>query len=285
MSYYQDMTTVRGLLGWPTGFPSMDRATAGLQKGQLVTLAGNPKVKKSMLLMCMNIAAHNAGAVTMYVSFEMTNREQHTRHDALRAGISLTHLQRPSEMLEWEWKKLQRMMHAVRDMQHLWLVHDPTSTTTVSAIRAKIALHRPDVVFIDGAYMMECEDPNLSPSSPQALTQITRSLKRMAQQADVAVVQTTQALLSRSPKGKLNLGSIGYSSSYAQDSDVVFGVETTLIDGSPDPNTALLRILASRNCSPRDVRLIVDLDHGSIIEGEEMDYDDDDDMSDPMDAG
>lgn len=279
MSYYQDMTTHKGLLGWPTGFPSMDHATSGLQKGQLVTLAGTPKVKKSILLMWMMIAANQAGANTMFISFEMSNREQHTRHDAMRAGISLSHLQTPAQMLDWEWKKLRRMMHDLEDRAPVWLVHDPTSTTTVSAIRAKIAQHRPDAVFVDGAYMMDCEDPGVQPNSAQALTSITRSLKRLAQQADVPLVQTTQALTWKAKRGKLTIDSIGYSSSFGQDSDVVFGVEAVKdSDGGISENEALLRILASRNCAPRDVMLMVDLDHGSILETEDIEYEEDDDV-------
>jgi replicative DNA helicase len=281
MDYYRDLTTRKGLLGWPTGFPSMDQATSGLQKGQLVTLAGNPKVKKSLLLMWMMVAANQAGARTMYISFEMSNREQHTRHDALRAGISLSHLQAPAQMLDWEWKKLQRMMHELEDRPTLTLVHDPTSTTTVSAIRAKVAQHRPNAVYIDGAYMMDCEDPGITPNSAQALTSITRSLKRLAQQADVPICQTTQALTWKTPRGKLSLNSIGYSSSFGQDSDVVFGVEATRDgEGQTNDNEALLRILASRNCSPRDVMLLVDLDHGSIMETGEIEYEEDDDVRD-----
>jgi hypothetical protein len=281
VGYYESMMTSKGLLGWPTGFPSMDQATSGLQKGQLITLAGNPKVKKSLLLMWMTIAANQAGAKAMYVSFEMSNREQHTRHDAMRAGISLTHLQHPAQMVDWEWKKLKRMMHELEDKPAVTLVHDPTSTTTVSAIRAKITQHRPDAVYIDGAYMMDCEDPGITPNSPQALTSITRSLKRLAQQADVPIVQTTQALTWKTPKGKLSLNSIGYSSSFGQDSDVVFGVETTKDgEGQVNDHEALLRILASRNCSPRDVMLMVDLDHGSILETEEIEYEEDDDVRD-----
>lgn len=281
MSYYRDMMTHKGLLGWPTGFPSMDQATSGLQKGQLVTLAGTPKVKKSILLMWMMIAANQAGANTMFVSFEMSNVEQRTRHDAIRAGISLSHLQVPANMLDWEWKKLGRMMHETRDAADAVLVHDPTSTTTVSAIRAKIAQHRPDAVYVDGAYMMECEDPGIQPNSAQALTSITRSLKRLAQQADVPVVQTTQALTWKAKRGKLTIDSIGYSSSFGQDSDVVFGVEAVKdSEGGISENEALLRILASRNCAPRDVMLMVDLDHGSILETEDIEYEEDDDVRD-----
>ena len=279
MAAYRQLATNPGIAGWPTGFPSMDKATWGLQKSQLVTLVGLQKVKKSMLLMCMNIAAHNAGATTMFISFEMTDQEQRTRHDALRAGISLTHLQHPAAMEDWEWKKLSRMMHTVEGMQHMWLIHDPGRTTTVSAIAAKIALHRPDVVFIDGTYLMDSEE-DVPQGSPQALTSITRALKQLASRTEIPIVQTTQALSWKAKRGVLSLDSIGYSSSFAQDSDVIFGVEEVKEDGQPKPNDLVLRIIASRNCPVHNVMLLVDLDHGSIMETEEIEYDQDDDMTD-----
>jgi len=279
MSTYRHLASNPGLSGIPTGFPSMDRATQGLQKGQLVTLVGLQKVKKSMLLMCMNIAAHNAGARTMFISFEMTNLEQRTRHDALRAGISLTHLQHPAMMEDWEWKKLSRMMHAVKDErpQDMVFIHDSARTTTVTAIAAKIARYRPDAVFIDGTYMMDSEE-DVPQGSPQALTSITRSLKQLADHREIPIVQTTQALSWKSKRG-LSLDSIGYSSSFAMDSDVIFGVEEVKDgDGDVKPNDLVLRIIASRNCPPHNCMLLVDLDHGTIIETEEIQYDSDDDV-------
>jgi len=280
MEMFRSLASNPGISGWPTGFPSMDRATWGLQAGQLVTLVGLQKVKKSMLLMCMNIAAHDAGARTMFVSFEMTNQEQITRYNALRAGISLTHLQHPSAMEEWEWRKLSRMMHGVKDEhpQPMIFVHDPGRTTTVSAIAAKIAIHRPQAVFIDGTYMMESEQ-DVPQGSPQALTSITRSLKQLADRCEIPIVQTTQALSWKAKRGVLSLDSIGYSSSFAQDSDVIFGVEEVKEDGQPKPNDLVLRIIASRNCPIHNVMLMVDLDHGVIIETEEVEYESDDDMT------
>lgn len=275
MSYYRNLSTQTGLLGWPTGFATMDRATSGLQAGQLITLMGLTKVKKSMLLMCMDIACNKAGARTMFVSFEMTNREQMTRHDALRAGISLTGLQR-GQLTTDEWGKLRKMGHGLEDMPSFILVHDPVNHATVSAIAAKISVHEPDVVFIDGAYMMDADDPDLSPNSPQALTSITRSLKQLALQAEIPIVQTTQALTWKSRKG-LTVDSIGYSSSFAQDSDVIFGVEEVKSgDGRIDDRLLLLRIIASRNCPRHDVQLAVNLDKGSILEIEEVTYRSDD---------
>jgi replicative DNA helicase len=268
VAYYDNLSTQRGLLGLPTGFPTMDRATNGLQKGQLVTLTGLQKKKKSMLLMCMSIAAHRAGGRTMFASFEMSNTEQATRHDALRSGISLNRLQAGKHTPD-ERQKLIRMMHELDGMQPLTLIYDPAGTTTVSAIAAKISQHRPDVVFIDGTYMMDAEGVNAEPGSPQALTSITRSLKRLAQRVEIPIVQTTQSLTWKAKRG-LTLDSIGYSSSFAQDSDVIFGVEEIKEDGEVNDHEMMLRIIASRNCPRTDVRLAVDLDRGTIIETEEI---------------
>ena len=272
MGRYDLLTEFRGgLLGPPTGFHTMDIATGGLQDQQLITLIGLPKSYKSMLLMMMNIAAHQAGNSTLFASFEMTNTEQTTRHDALRAGVSLSRLQK-GQFEEWERKRLVRMMHNIEDAQPMMMIHDPAGVTTVSAIAAKIAQHRPDVVFIDGAYLMDCEEPGVVAGSPQALTFMTRSLKRLAQRFDVPVVQTTQALSWKARKGHLTLDSIGYSSSFAQDSDVIFGVEQI-----PENDREIrLRIIASRNCPRKDITLALDLDHGMITEVDEMDYGSDD---------
>jgi replicative DNA helicase len=279
VDYYDRLGDNPGLKGWPTGFPSMDQATNGLQREQLVTLVGLQKRYKSMVLMCMNIACHKAGARTLFASFEMTNDEQRTRHHALRSGISLTRLQRGRHTSE-ERRLLVRMTHEVDGMQPFMLVHDPGATSTVSSIAAKIRQHKPDIVFIDGSYLMDSEVPNVQPNSPQALTSITRALKRLAQRDEVAIVQTTQALGWKARGGKLSLDSIGYSSSYAQDSDVIFGVEEIRENGEVSDKEATLRILASRNSPPRNVRLAIDLDRGAILETDDVVYEPDDALDD-----
>ena len=271
LAYYERLETMTGIQGLPTGFPTMDLATSGLQKEQLVTLVGLQKTYKSMLLMCMNIACHEAGYRTLFASFEMSTREQSTRHDALRAGISLTRTQ-SGKMNPKEKDKLRRMMHYLEDLSPLTFIHDPAATTTVSALAAKITQYKPDVAFIDGTYLMDSEIPGVEPNSPQALTSITRSLKRLAQRIEIPIVQTTQALTWKSRKG-LTLDSIGYSSSFAQDSDVIFGVEEVK---DSDDREILLRIIAARNCPRKDVRLALDWEHGVIAETGEISFGADD---------
>ena len=52
---------------------------------------------------------------------------------------------------------------------------------TVSGMQAKIMEYQPDVVFIDGAYLMQSELPKVEQGSAQALTEIARGLKKLAQ--------------------------------------------------------------------------------------------------------
>jgi len=274
LSYYEELSHSTGIKGLPTGFPTMDLATQGLQPEQLVTLIGLQKSYKSMMMMKMNIGCHAAGACTLFASFEMSTAEQATRHDALRAGVSLTRLQN-GHLNPAERTKLRRMMHGLEDQAPMIFIHDPASTTTVSAIAAKISQYRPEVVFIDGTYLMDSEVPNVDPNSPQALTAITRSLKRLAQRMQIPIVQTTQALGWKT-RQHLTLDSIGYSSSFAQDSDVIFGVEEIKEDGKVSDKECMLRIVAARNCPKKDVRLRLDWEHGQITETDEIHYTSDD---------
>lgn len=277
MAYYESLSSTDGLRGIPTGFVAMDRATAGLQPEQLITVVGSSKVGKSIILMTMAIAAHNAGYKPMFITFEMSNEEQAVRHDSFRAGISYGRLSAGLRSLRADERlKLSRMFHATEEMHPMLFVHDPTSTTTVSALASKVSQHKPDIVFVDGAYMMDCELPNVEPNSAQALTSITRSMKRLAQRAGIPIVISTQALEWKMRRKKLNLNSVGYSSSFGQDSDVVFGVEDT-----EEKDERILKIIAARNTAKKEVRLLFDWDHGQIMEfGDEATYGDDDDDED-----
>jgi replicative DNA helicase len=253
-----------GLRGVPTGFPTMDDATGGLQPEQLVTVVGLPKAHKSLILLLMAIAAHKAANRVMFVSFEMSTEEQRVRHDAFRAQIPYGGLQQ-GKLKPDERKRLQKMLRMLDAMPAFQFVHDISSTTTVSQLGAKVTEAKPNILFVDGAYLMDAEG-GLEPGSPQALTSITRSMKRLAQRSRIPIVMSTQALTWKHSRRKgMTIDAIGYTSSFGQDSDVIFGID----EGDHD-NERLLRIIASRNTGKKQARLLLDWDHGVV---EELDED------------
>lgn len=258
--YLNIKTRPGGLLGMATGFKTMDQATAGLQPGQLVVVIAPPKTGKSVLCMQVAINIHEDGFVPMFQSFEMSNVEQKNRHDAMRAQISHGRLIRgalkTSEEARYQ-KALERM-----ETMHKFYLSDAVSATTVSGLAAKIEKLQPDVVFVDGVYLM-MDEISGEVNNSTALTNITRSLKRLAQKTQKPIVISTQVLLWKMKKGNVSADAIGYSSSFFQDADVIFGLQR---HDETDDTSRLLRIVASRNSGPAETDLLWDWEHGKFQE-------------------
>ena len=258
--YLSVKTRPNGLLGIATGFKTIDEATAGLQPGQLITIIAPPKTGKSVLALQVAVNVHNDGYVPMFQSFEMSNIEQQHRHDSMRANIAHSRLIRgklnPDE--ETRYKATLEKMESM----HKFYLTDSTSAMTVTGLSAKIEKLRPSVVFVDGVYLMVDEATGES-NTPQALTNITRSLKRVAQKYELPIVISTQVLLWKMKKRQVSADSIGYSSSFFQDSDVILGLQK---QDEEDDTTRELRIVASRNCGPAAVDLLWDWEEGKFQE-------------------
>jgi len=250
-----------GLLGVATGFPTIDAVTNGLQNGQLIVVVATPKTGKSTLALQIANNVHKQNLSPMFQSFEMTNREQQNRYDSMRALVSHNRLISGTLNKEEEKRFQDALLAMADDPTNFWLV-DAAHGITVSSIQSKIQTLNPDVVFIDGVYLMMDEQTGES-NTPQALTGITRSLKRLAQRTNKPIVITTQALNWKTKKGKVSTDSIGYSSSFLQDADVVFGLERE--DENVD-DTRTLKVMAARNSGNVEASLMWDWASGLFRE-------------------
>ena len=250
-------------LGIPTGFKDIDDATAGLQGGQLITIIAPPKTGKSQVALQMAINVHKLGKVPMFQSFEMNNHEQQQRHDSMRAHIDHGRLRR-GKLSDKENDRYIDMLNTM-EKEHPFHLVDAVNGITVSALAAKIEQLKPDVVFVDGVYLM-MDELTGEMNTPQAITNITRALKRLAQRIDKPIVITTQTLLWKMRAGKVTADSIGYSSSFFQDSDVILGLEPV----EEDETIRLLKVVASRNCPPKETSLTWRWETGCFHDESEM---------------
>ena len=261
LAAYEEMEKSTGhLLGLPTGYSRIDEATAGLQNGQLVTVIAPPKTGKSQILLQTAINIHQSGHNVLFQSFEMSNTEQQTRHDAMRSKVSHNRMRRRS-LTPAEKTAYADMLDDMSKMSQTFTLTDSMHGITVSALAAKIDQVKPDVAFVDGVYLMQDEMTGDS-NTPQALTNITRSLKRLAQRMDIPIIISTQTLLWKMKNGKVSADSIGYSSGFFQDSDVILGLEPI----PEDDEVRLLKVVASRNCGPEETPLVWRWDTGCFHE-------------------
>jgi len=258
--YLAVKTRPNGLIGMATGFSLIDQATAGLQPGQLVVIIAPPKTGKSVVALQTAVNLHNDGFVPMFQSFEMSSHEQQTRHDAMRSNISHARLTRGALKVDEE-ARYQKMLKKMEAMHNFYLTDGPAADT-ISGLAAKVEKIQPDVVFVDGVYLMT-DEVSGEANTAKALTNITRSLKKLAQKIEKPIVVTTQVLEWKMKKNRVSASSIGYSSSFFQDADVILALER---QDEEDDSSRLFRIEASRNCGKVEMELLWDWENGKFQE-------------------
>lgn len=263
---YQALKDIEdGLRGAPTGFPSIDKATLGLQAQQLITIVGLPKDGKSTLLLTMAKFAHkyyhDQGIEfrPLVFGFEMSNEEQGERFDGWNAGIDTRKL-RSGDLSVIEWKRLRKALDELAEMGPFYLATGMGSLTGIAQVDERIEELQPDVLYLDGVYMMR-DEVSGETNTATALTNITRAFKRLAQRRDIPIVITTQALTWKVGKQGVNASSIGYSSSFFQDSDLLIAPEAT-----DTPDIKKLKIIGARNAQNAEVLIRWDWSTGTYEE-------------------
>lgn len=207
----------------------------------------------------------------MFVSFEMSVDEQMARYDALNAKIPYEAIL-SGNMTQKEMDRLERVLKLGKEMHPFIMSEDSTSLTTLTSLANKVQEYQPDALYVDGLYLMDDEEGEKR-GSPQALTNITRGIKRMAQRFDIPIIGTTQVLPSKINNQRtraITADSIGYSSSFIQDSDLILGVER-----HPDfQDRAIIRVVEGRSVARAEVHIHWDW---QTMEFEEVDEREDDD--------
>jgi replicative DNA helicase len=253
LTRYEEMrNTPNALRGIPTGFHGLDKITHGLRPQQFIVFAGEPKRGKSLFALILANSAHIHGKRPLFVSFEMSIEEQEARYDSLISRVPYTRIL-SGDLDVKDMGRIRKALSLRKNMQPFVFSEDTSSLTTVSALTSKVREYSPDVLFVDGVYLMDDEEGEPK-GSPQALTNITRALKRMAQQFDIPVVATTQVLswkLQNRKTRAVTADAIGYTSSFAQDADLILGVER-----NPDlDNQAIIRVVLARTAPTGEVHV------------------------------
>lgn len=256
--YLNIKTRPNGLLGISTGFRTIDSITAGLLKQQLWTIVAPPKTGKSVLAMQMALTAQDENLRVMFQSFEMTAREMKTRYDAMRAHISHARYIRGALNPDEETDLINSLQIARSDF---WMP-DNIAAMTITGLSAKIEKFNPDIVFVDGMYLMIDEETG-ERESERSLRSLTRNMKRVAQRYDIPVVVSTQALKSKMRGGKVTADSIGYTSSFLQDSDIVLALQR---QDEEDDSSRALSVVASRISGMGSTDLLWDWEEGRFEE-------------------
>ncbi len=190
-------------LGVPTGFNDLDRLLGGLQKSDLLIVAGRPGMGKTSWLLTVALNAAKRGARVVVFSMEMSNEQLVQRLIAAETGISTRKL-RLGQLSEEEWDIF---VKAVGDLGNLRIYLDDTPALSPLQLRAKARRlygeHGLDLIMVDYLQLMTSGSARRADNRVQEISFISRTLKQIARELNVpllAAAQLSRAVEQRQDK-------------------------------------------------------------------------------------
>jgi len=245
-----------GLSGTATGLRDFDQKLGGLQRSDLVILAGRPAMGKTSL--ATNIAYNIAkawrgerqpdgvvktvnGGIVGFFSLEMSSEQLATRIIAEQSGVPSFKIRR-GDITQDEFAKLHE---AVAEMQSVPLHIDQSGGISIAQLAARARRlkrqHGLDLLVVDYLQLL-AGSAKKGENRVQELTEITTGLKALAKELEIPIValsQLSRQVESRDDK-RPQLSDLRESGSIEQDADVVLFVyreEYYLQNKEPKPGT------------------------------------------------
>ena len=213
------------LTGLPTGFADLDRLTAGLQKSDLVIVAGRPSMGKTSLAMNMvehAIMGSKSPAPTLVFSLEMSADQLVMRMLSSLARIDQTRM-RTGDLKEQDWPRFSSAAAQLRDKP---LHIDDTPALTPNEVRARarrVWREHKGLGLIVVDYLQLMRASGQPENRTNEIAEISRSLKAIAKEMRcpvIAAAQLNRALESRTNKRPV-LADLRESGAIEQDADLI----------------------------------------------------------------
>ncbi len=218
-SLYQRKEYITGV---PTGYEEFDKMTSGLQKSDLVIVAGRPSMGKSSLALCMaEYACVEKKIGVAFFSLEMSKEQLVQRLLCAHARVD-AHKVRSGFLSPSDWPKLTA---AAGKLSAAPMYVDDTPGISVLELRAKARRlkvnHNIQLIVLD--YLQLMRSSSKVESRQQEISEISRSLKALARELNIPIIGISQ--LSRAVESRQDhrpqLSDLRESGAIEQDADLV----------------------------------------------------------------
>ena len=238
------------ITGTATGFDQFDENTSGLQKGDLIIVAGRPSMGKTSLAMNMaEYAVIQKQECVAIFSMEMPSHQLTMRMLSSIGRINQQHI-RTGKLTDEDWP---RLTSAVSMLSESKLFIDDSPALSPTEIRARARRlkreHGLSLIIIDYLQLMQITGSNENRTND--VSEISRSLKALAKELDVPVIalsQLNRSLESRPDKRPV-MSDLRESGAIEQDADLIVFIyrDEVYNEETPDKGTAEIIVAKQRN--------------------------------------
>ena len=243
------------LIGLPLGYDSLNASTGGLLAGELYVIVGRPGVGKTAALMEAFHQNFDFGSRSLICSNEMPGKQLVRRLLGRRSGINHLTL-KTGDIGTLAEGCLHRAISDIENGPETHFIAGNFDQTT-SALEQMVAQFRPDILFVDAAYLLKVSGMARA-SATEKQEQVVRDMKALLMQYGIPGCMTFQ--LNRDEKDKsqgkkhrVDLSSIGGTDAVGKDADVIQAMIR-----APQPYSRTHRILQgikARDSDPTDVAI------------------------------
>ena len=244
------------ITGLSTGYIDLDRLTSGLQRSDLVIVAGRPAMGKTSFAMNLveHAALHQERPVLVF-SMEMPAEQLIMRMLSSIGRINQSKV-RNGKLDQEDWPKLSAAVGKLKDVP-LYIDDTPALTPTELRSRARrVVREHGDLAMIMVDYLQLMQIAGSSEGRTAEISEISRNLKAIAKEFNcplVALSQLNRSLEQRPNKRPVN-SDLRDSGAIEQDADVILFIyrDEVYNEDSPDKGVAEIIIGKQRN-GPIDV--------------------------------
>ena len=243
---YVSKWTDTGGAGIKLGWPTLDNMTGGLVTGDVLSIVGRPGQGKTwQMLHATHHAWREQEACILFASMEMKQLPIQQRLIAIESKLSTAGVKNAT-LTTVGLAKLKGSLTQIKTAKSAFWVTDGNLSATVDDIDLLCNILKPDLVAIDGAYLLK--HPTERDRFRRAAENVELIKQRLADRCPV--IASWQFAKSGSKKNKkkgekTDLDDIGYTDAIAQISSIVLGLMQ--IESVETMQTRVVDILKGRN--------------------------------------
>jgi replicative DNA helicase len=217
---YREKRDTTGFVGIPSGIENLDAVIGGFTEDDFVMFVARPRSYKTWTMLRMALRACREGKKVLLFTKEMRRRGLKLRLDALLVGEFPYNEVRLYKLTDENLLSIKTAWQELADTGGNLLIAEVGygESYDMAFIISQVLEHTPDIVFIDGAYLLSKSE------DWKDQTAVSRGLKDINSRFRIPVVASTQFSRKKTNKGKMDLDDAAYSDAYGQDASIVIGM-------------------------------------------------------------